>query len=194
MTFTTRTKAIILGLSLTLMSFAGWAKDAPLPGLTNPIQALEQVATKSKGFTAGLAASVNTVYVMFDAQCSHCGHLWQTTQPLLKTTKFVWIPVAILNPKSAPQGAALLAASDPAQAMAAHEASLMAGKGGVVVMGGMSPTMGAALKDNTEILNQLKVESVPFIIAKNARTGEVVSNQGVMETKALADFIGVDAN
>ena len=78
--------------------------------------------------------------------------------------------------------------------MTAHEASLLAGKGGVIVMGAMSPAMGAALKGNTDILNQLKVESVPFIIAKNTRTGEVVSTQGVLETKALADFIGVDAN
>ena len=131
---------------------------------------------------------------MFDAQCPHCNHLWQTTQPLLGKAKFVWIPVAILNPKSAPQGATLLGASNPEQAMAAHESSLMQGKGGTIVMGSMSPEMAAALKGNTDIFNQLKIESVPFILAKNARTGEDVSALGVLETKALADFIGVDAN
>lgn len=112
----------------------------------------------------------------------------------MKTTKFVWMPVAILNTKSASQGGALLGASDPGQAMVAHEESLMKGKGGVIVMGAMSAPMFAAIKGNTDMFNQLKVDSVPFIITKNARTGEVVSTVGALETKALADFIGVDAN
>lgn len=194
MTFSIRSKTIALGLTLALFSLAGGAKEAPPPGLANAAQALEQVATQGKGFAVGSAASANTVYVMFDPQCPHCGHLWQTMQPLLKTAKFVWMPVAILNSKSAPQGAALLGAADPAQAMAAHEASLMAGKGGVITMGSVSPAMDAEIKGNNAILNQLKVASVPFIITKNARTGEVVSNEGVMETKELSDFIGIKGN
>lgn len=194
MTPLTRSKTIVLGLALALLGLASWAKEAPAPAVTNPVQALEQVSTKAKGFAVGSVASTNTVYIMFDAQCPHCGHLWQTTQPLRSKTKFVWIPIAILNPKSAPQGATLLGASDPEQAMAAHEASLMAGKGGTIVMGSMSPAMAAALKGNTDIFNQLKIESVPLILAKNARTGEVVSTLGALETKALAEFIGVDFN
>lgn len=190
-----RTKTIVLGLTLAVFGLAGWAKDAPPPpGVSNPAQALEQVSTQGKGFTVGSAASANTVYVMFDAQCPHCGHLWQTTQPLWGKVKFVWIPVAILNPKSAPQGALLLGAPNPEQAMVSHEASIMAGKGGTIVMGTVSPAMAAAIKGNTGLFNQLKIESVPFILAKNARTGEVVSTLGALETKALAEFIGVDAN
>ncbi|MES2584242.1 MAG: DsbC family protein [Pseudomonadota bacterium] len=195
MTPFTRTKTCILGLTLALFNFAGWAKEAtPAPAVANPVQALEQVSTQAKGFTVGSAASANTVYVMFDAQCSHCGHLWKNMQPLLGKAKFVWIPVAILNTKSGPQGAAILGASNPEQAMVAHEASLMAGKGGVITMGSMPPPMVTALKGNTELFSQLKVESVPFILAKNARTGEVVSTMGALETRALAGFIGVDAN
>jgi len=194
MTYFSHTKTIALALSFALLSALGWAKDAPPPAVANPAQALEEVIAKGKGFAVGPAASANTVYVMFDAQCPHCGQLWKTSQPLLKMTKFVWIPVAILNAKSAPQGAALLGASDPAQAMAAHEASLLTGKGGVIVMGGMAPAMEAAIKGNNAIFSQFKIESVPFIIAKNPRTGDVVSTAGALETKALADFIGVDAN
>jgi thiol:disulfide interchange protein DsbG len=190
----TRTKTLALGLTLALLSLPGWTKDTPAPAVANPAQALAQVTTAAKGFTVGSATSANTVYVMFDAQCPHCGHLWQNAQPLLGKAKFVWIPVAILTQKSAPQGAALLGASNPEQAMAAHEASLMQGKGGTIVMGTMSPAMTAALKGNTDIFNQLKIESVPFILAKNARTGEVASALGALETKALAEFIGVDAN
>ena len=193
MTHFSSTKTLVLAITFALCSALGWAKDAP-PAVANPTQALGEVIAKGKGFTVGSATSANTVYVMFDAQCPHCSQLWKASQPLLKSTKFVWIPVAILNAKSAPQGAALLSASDPAQAMAAHEASLLAGKGGVIVMGSIAPAMDAAIKGNNAVFNQLKVESVPFIIAKNARTGEAVSTAGALGTSALADFIGVDAN
>ena len=194
MTYFSRTKTTVLALSIALFSVFGWAKGTPEPAVANPAQALEAVIANGKGFTVGAAASTNTVYVMFDAQCPHCGHLWQSIQPLLKTTKFVWMPVAILNAKSAPQGAALLGATDPAQAMVAHEASLLGGKGGVIVMGGIAPAMDAAIKGNNAIFSQFKVESVPFIVAKNARTGEVVSTAGALETKILIDFLGVDVN
>ena len=194
MTSLTHTKTLVLGFTLALLGLASGAKEAPAPAVSNPAQALEQVRTQAKGFAVGSTASTNTVYIMFDAQCPHCGHLWQTTQPLWGKTRFVWIPIAILNPKSAPQGASLLGASNPEQAMVAHEASLMAGKGGTIAMGSMSPAMAAALKGNTDIFNQLKIESVPLILAKNARTGEAVSTLGALETKALAEFIGVDFN
>jgi thiol:disulfide interchange protein DsbG len=36
------------------------------------------------------------------------------------------------------------------------------------------------------------VDSVPFILAKNRRTGEIVSNNGAMETGPLAQLLGVD--
>ena len=194
MTYFSRTKPTVLALSIGLFSVFGWAKGAPEPAVANPAQALEALVANGKGFTVGAASGTNTVYVMFDAQCPHCGHLWQSIQPLLKTTKFVWMPVAILNAKSAPQGAALLGATDPAQAMVAHEASLLTGKGGIIVMGGMAPAMDAAIKGNNAIFSQFKIESVPFIVAKNARTGEVVSTAGALDTKTLADFIGIDAN
>jgi thiol:disulfide interchange protein DsbG len=195
MTSFTRTKSMFLGLTLALLSLTSSAIAAtPPPAVANPAQALEQLVANGKGFTVGSAASANTVYVMFDAQCPHCGHLWQTVQPLLGKAKFVWIPVAILNPKSGPQGAAILGASNPGQAMAAHEASLATGKGGVITMGSMSPAVAAAIKGNNDLFNQLKIESVPFILTRNARTGELVSTLGALETKALAEFIGVDTN
>jgi len=194
MTPSTRTKSLVLGLTLALFGLVGWAKDAPPPAVANPVQAIALVSNQGKGFSVGSATSASTVYVMFDAQCPHCGHLWQTTQPLWGKVKFVWVPVAILNPKSGPQGATLLGAANPEEAMVAHEASLMAGKGGTIVMGSMSPAMAAAIKGNTDLFNQLKIESVPFILTKQARTGEVVSTLGALETKALAEFIGVDAN
>lgn len=167
------------------------AAAAPAASALPPAQAYEKVAITGKGFTVGALMSANPVFVLFDPQCPHCGHLWQTSQPLLGKVKFVWVPVSFINGKSAPQGAAILAASNPAEFMAAHEASLLAGTGGAPLPASMSPEHEAIIKANTELFNSLKVESVPYIVAKNLKTGAVVTNAGAMETAALAEFLGV---
>ena len=136
--------------------------------------------------------SANTVYVMFDPQCPHCGHLWQASVPLHKKIKFVWIPVSFINAKSAPQGAALMSAANPAELMTAHEASLLAGTGGTAASASVTPEIEEAIKANTKLFNSLGVDSVPYVVARNARTGQVVSNTGALATAALADFLGVD--
>lgn len=169
------------------------AATAPAPAASNlpPAQVYEKVATSGKGFTVGALMSASPVFVLFDPQCPHCGHLWQTSQPLLGKVKFVWMPVSFINGKSAPQGAAILAAGNPAEFMAAHEASLLAGTGGAPLPASMAPEHEATIKANTELFNSLKVESVPYIVAKNLKTGAVVTNAGAMETAALAEFLGV---
>ena len=166
-------------------------KAAPAPAAKRELS-LETVAAQGKGFTVGAMMSSNTVYVFFDAQCPHCGHLWQASVPLHKKIKFVWIPVSFINAKSAPQGAALMSAANPAELMTAHEASLLAGTGGTAASASVTPEIGEAIKANTKLFNSLGVDSVPYIVARNARTGQVVSNTGALATAALADFLGVD--
>jgi thiol:disulfide interchange protein DsbG len=167
------------------------ANTPSAPNNIPPEQAYEKVAMDGKGFVVGSLMSANPVFVLFDPQCPHCGHLWTTSQPLLNKVKFVWIPVSFINGKSAPQGAAILSASDPAEFMMAHETSLLAGTGGAPVPASMTPEMEATIKANTTLFNSLKVESVPYVIAKHAKTGTVVTNAGAMETAALAEFLGV---
>jgi thiol:disulfide interchange protein DsbG len=49
-----------------------------------------------------------------------------------------------------------------------------------------------AIKKNTLLFNSMGVESVPYIVAKNARTGQVITNNGALSTAALADFLGIE--
>ncbi|WP_210545903.1 thioredoxin fold domain-containing protein [Rhodoferax sp. PAMC 29310] len=156
-----------------------------------PAQPFEAVAAQGKGFTAGSMMSANAVYVLFDPQCPHCGHLWQASLPLQSKVKFVWIPVAIMNAKSAPQGAALLAAADPVNAMTEHEQSILAGTGGSSASANIPDELAQSIKANTALFNSLGVESVPYVLAKNLRTGQLVSRNGAMDTAALAEFIGL---
>jgi thiol:disulfide interchange protein DsbG len=135
--------------------------------------------------------SANPVYVLFDPQCPHCGHLWEASLPLQEKVKFVWIPVSIINSKGARQGAALLSASNPAEAMTAHEKSILAGTGGMSAPATMPPDLEQAVKKNTALFSSLGVDSVPYIIARNVSTGVVVSNTGSMTTAELAALLGI---
>jgi thiol:disulfide interchange protein DsbG len=184
--------ALSLGLSaLTLVACSG-KEEAAKPAAIATAQAYDVVAKEGRGFTVGAMMSANTVYVLFDPQCPHCSHLWEQSQGLLGKVKFVWLPVAFISPKSAPQGAALLAAADPAKAMAAHEASILGGTGGTAASSDVPEELAAAIKKNTELLNRMGADSVPFIVARNASTGQVVTNAGAMETSVLAQFIGLN--
>lgn len=150
-----------------------------------------EAAAQARGFTAGAMMAANPVYVFFDPQCPHCGHLWNASLPLQKSVKFVWIPVALINASSLAQGGALLAAVNPAEAMTEHETSLLAGKGGISASSSLSPELEQAIKKNTEIMTSFGAEGVPFVVAKNLKTGQVISRDGSMSTAALADLLGV---
>ena len=157
-----------------------------------PAQSYDAVAKDGKGFTAGALMSAQTAYVLFDAQCPHCGALWNASLPLQKKVKFVWVPVSLMNPKSTLQGAALLTAANPVELMTAHETALLAGNGGMVADANPSAEAQAAIKSNTQLFNSLGATSVPYIVAKNLRTGAVVTHSGALQTPALAAFLGVD--
>ena len=179
------------GCSRTEESSTAAPASASTAPATVSLDAYDRVAQQGKGFTVGPLMSANAVYVLFDPQCPHCGHLWQAAQPLLKKVKFVWVPVGIINAKSTSQGAALLTATNPAEAMSAHEVSLLSGSGGISASSSISDDIEAALKTNTQVFNSLKAESVPMIVAKNATTGAVITHLGAMDTVALANFLGV---
>lgn len=161
---------------------------------TTPIeaaQAMDVLAAQGKGFAAGKILSANAVYVLFDPQCPHCARLWEASVPLHASVKFVWLPVAIMNAKSAPQGAAIMTATNPVQAMAAHETSLLAGSGGTAASASIAPDVLAAIKTNTELLERLGASSVPYIVARHQRSGQVVMQAGANDTQSLADFLGL---
>ena len=191
----THSRALLAWLVAACMALAACSqqdststKDTPK---RNP--SVEIVAAEAKGFTVGAMMNANAVYVFFDAQCPHCAHLWEASVPLHKKAKFVWIPVGLINPSSSSQGAALLASADPALSMAAHEKSMLAGQGGISAQPSVDPAMADAIKSNTRLFNNLGVESVPFIVARNPRTGLTVTRSGSLATAPLAELIGVDA-
>ncbi len=184
---------LVLLLAISACSPQESPKASPAVPLAKQAASVEVAAAQGKGFTVGAMMSANTAYVFFDPQCPHCGHLWNASLPLHKKVKFVWIPVGWINAASTTQGAALLTAADPAALMTEHEASLLAGKGGIAASSSIAPDIAAAIKGNTQLLGSFGAESVPFIVARNVKTGQTVTRDGSMLTPALAEFLGVDA-
>jgi thiol:disulfide interchange protein DsbG len=183
-----------VSLTLVALLLGGCSKQetADQSRAGKPEVTVQAVAAQAKGFTVGALMSANTVYVFFDPQCPHCGHLWQASTPLHKKVKFIWIPVAWINASSLSQGAALMAATNPAALMTEHEASLLAGQGGIAASASVSSDIEQSIKANTKLLNSLGAESVPFVVVKNAVTGQTIAKDGTLTTAALAEMIGVD--
>jgi thiol:disulfide interchange protein DsbG len=185
--------------ALVVFGLAACSKpDTPAPpkaevAAAKPAQPYEAVAAQGKGFTVGALMAANTVYVLFDPQCPHCGHLWEASLPLHSKAKFVWIPVSIMNSKSAPQAAVLLTAANPTEAMSAHEKSILAGGGGTSASSSIPTEIEQAIKANTALFTSLGADSVPYILAKNMKTGQVVTRGGALATAALAEFLGIAA-
>lgn len=182
---------IAMALFLGLTACSPQEQTSP-PTMAKSASPYEAVSSQGKGFTAGAMMSAQTVYVLFDPQCPHCGHLWDASIPLQKKVKFVWIPVAIINASSTAQGAALLSSANPTELMAAHEKSILAGTGGIAASASIAPDVAQAIKTNTQLFTNLSLESVPFITTKNMRTGQAVTHSGAMGTPQLAEFIGID--
>jgi thiol:disulfide interchange protein DsbG len=171
--------------------------NATTPAAATPIAATPSarerydIASHGNGFTVGSLMAANTVYVFFDTTCPHCAALWAASKPLLPRLKMVWMPIGLLRPASAPQGATILSAADPAAAMSENESSVLDNRGGISVSASLSGEMLAKVKANTDLFTQIGADSVPLIVYRNARTGEYGSTTGAVSTEQLAAMAGV---
>ena len=158
-------------------------------GASTPVT-IEAIEAGAKGFNVGSTMSTRTVYVFFDPQCPHCAALWEAARPLKPQARFVWIPVALINDKSAPQGAAIMNAPDPVAMMDQHEVSLRNKQGGVAAMG-VSDAQKDIVKRNTDLMNKFGFGGVPTVVAKHAQTGQIVTLEGSAPTAVLAQRLGL---
>lgn len=186
--------ALFLATSFALVG----CKDQPAGGSASSSAAkpspqavsIAAIEAGAQGFTVGVPMSARPVYVFFDAQCPHCTALWEAAKPLKAKTRFVWIPVGILNAASVSQGATLLASANPEAAMDTHEASMRAKAGGITAAGNIDAQK-AAIEKNTQLLTSFGVGSIPTIVATHAQTGALITQEGSMTTEALASFLGL---
>ena len=166
------------------------APDVPAPAAA-PIANAYDAAAKGAGFTVGSLMATRQIYVFFDPQCPHCGHLWEAAKPLTNQLRMVWIPVGFISARSTAQGAALLAATDPMAAMSAHEQSLLSQKGGLIPPDNLPSELTDRVKANTKLWQQLGGESVPMVVFKNPTSGEAGKFNGALDTQGLKRLVGI---
>ncbi len=179
--------AAVLAASLTAcgQEAAAPAKAADAIPESQPVS-VSAIKTHARGFTAGSLMSTRQVYVFFDAQCPHCATLWEASKALHSQAGFTWIPTVLLSKASRTQGAALLTAADGAAAMNEHEKLLSSKQGGISASSDVPADIDEALKANTKLLMSFGAQSVPFVVAQDPATGEVISFAGSMPSDVLA--------
>jgi thiol:disulfide interchange protein DsbG len=121
----------------------------------------------------------------------HCAHLWQAAKDAGPQLKVVWMPIGLLRPQSGPQGATILAAADPSAAMAANEASVLANGKGIQVPGTLDDAALDKVKANTELFRKFNADSVPLIVFRNAKTGQVGQHAGAVDAARLRELTGL---
>jgi thiol:disulfide interchange protein DsbG len=101
----------------------------------------------------GKKGAPRTVYVFTDPNCPYCNKFWADARPWVDSGKVVLrhVMVGILTPTSAGKAAALLAAKDPAAALAAYERGHMEQNGKTMASGRPRPLGDAGLKPLEEI-------------------------------------------
>lgn len=186
-----RRKLLVASLAaasvLTLAGCEDSVKATSEPTLVSASQPLsmELLQRSANGFTVGQEMSTRVVYVFYDMQCPHCGHLWDAAKPLLQNVKFVWVPVGMLNRASIAQGATILEAKDPITAMDEHEKSLAARRGGMPADSGAMDRLGDKVRANSKLLESMGAQSVPYIVTKDPITGAMVTRAGALPTNEL---------
>ena len=101
----------------------------------------------------GKKGAPRTVYVFTDPNCPYCNKFWADARPWVDSGKVVLrhVMVGILTPTSAGKAAALLAAKDPAAALAAYERGHMEQNGKTMASGRPRPLGDAGLKPMEDI-------------------------------------------
>lgn len=155
----------------------------------SPAQAYK-LAAGGTGIGVGQKLARNVVYVFFDPQCPHCAALWLAAKPLLGELHMVWIPVAFINPLSAPQGAALLGAADPAAALDAHETKVSEGDYGSTPAK-VPPQLLREVQANTKLWTRLGADVVPYALYENAHSGRAGIIAGELPTAELKERVGL---
>lgn len=108
-------------------------------------------STRLRGIYTGPADSGKHMVVYFDPNCPICVRQWDILQPYMDQVRIQWIPIAYMSKTSLRRAAAILASSDPAQALADNERNYDAenGVGGYVIPPKLPNWALQAVKANT---------------------------------------------
>lgn len=170
------------------MGLAACGADTSSSAGTAAPPSLEALGKAVQGFSVGTLTAARKVYVFYDMQCPHCGTLWFNSKPLHSKVNFIWVPVGVLGNASVSLGATILDSQDPQSAMDAHE-KLLHERKVMAIDNAAVLKHRAAVEANTQVLRDMKVGSVPYIVAQDPVSGALIRQEGSMDTAALAALL-----
>lgn len=122
-----------------------------------------------------------TVYVFTDPNCPFCNRFWADARPWVDSGKVQLrhVMVGVLTPTSSGKAAALLAAKDPAAALAAYERSHAAREKaggrprplddqGLKPLADIPPAIATQLAGNEKLMGALGVQATPALVWRDA--------------------------
>ena len=137
----------------------------------------------------GDAKAPRVVYLFSDPNCPYCNLFWEQARPWVKAGKVQLrhIMVGIIRENSPGKSAALLAAKDPAKALAEHE---QAGKASTLQALTQIPSeVQAKLDGNMALMQELGLSATPAIFYRDA-AGNLQTQQGAPSPAALEKLLG----
>ncbi|PNE03882.1 thiol:disulfide interchange protein DsbG [Alcanivorax sp. MD8A] len=139
----------------------------------------------------GPAKPQRVAYVFTDMACPYCAQLWENMQPLVtdpaNKLQVRHIIVGMINPKrSFSQGGAVLAADNPAAALALHESRFEAG--GIEPLLPVPAAIRSQIHNNTGLMIGLGLGGTPTLVFED-RQGQWRVAPGVVKPDALRDEV-----
>lgn len=147
-----------------------WPDMPEIPTDFNAERCFVELEEKGEGVTFPGPEGAPFVCFVFDPQCQWCVWQFEQLKPWLGRVTFVWHPVAVLNPWSEPQGAAILAAKDPKATFLEHESHYHDEKFKGLDVRGMEIPFEKRTKvwDNSKTFRRAGGASVPFGVLRTA--------------------------
>lgn len=154
----------VLSSPVVMATQSRWSKKPSVPTDFNAEEYFVELSEHGHGLVFGNPDAKAVVFMTFDTQCRWCVWQYQQFELYLDRVKFVWHPVAVLNPWSELQGAAILSAKDPQATFLKHEEHIQDPNfKGLDVRGMILPFEAReAVWTNTKIFRRSGAREVPF--------------------------------
>ncbi len=173
--------ALFLALLLPL---ATQANEATMESLLAKLEASHWVAE-------GPQHPKRVAYVFTDMACPYCATLWENMQPMVNdpanTLQVRHIIVGLIHPKrSFTQGAAVLAAANPTDALARHERLFK--QGGISPLEPVPTAVRSQIHNNTGLMIGLGLGATPTLVFQDSQ-GQWRVAPGVLGEEALREAV-----
>ena len=175
----------LLVLALLGITGAARAQDAPEDRAALEKQIFE-VLSRSHWVAEGPANPDRVVYTFTDMKCPYCTRQWRDMRPLLddpdNRTQVRHVIVAVLRPGSYPEGAAVLAADDPAAALAKGQEQ------GLAPLDPVPEAVGRKLRENNALMREFGIRGTPATIFRDP-DGKLQFAPGVLQPETLRKLV-----